>query len=165
MSETQARQEVTAPTTAGTEPTAPYVDVTDQGHLPSQLILTAIEHVRATTAHEAPVQVPTISVTEPAPASDPAPTGPPAPAGPSDVPAVPPKDSEPAMKSILKSFTQPTTAKPADQMVPTPIDPQTGVAKPHENFTPTENFGLVGQQAKAKLSRFFCCGDDNNIQS
>jgi hypothetical protein len=79
-------------------------------------------------------------------------------------------------KSIVRSFTQPTTGKPADGNVSASVDPKTGVAQvepyfgllicqPHENFTPKENFGLVGQQAKAKMRRVFCCGGKDDLQS
>ena len=43
--------------------------------------------------------------------------------------------TDPAMKSMVNSTTQPTNAKPTDGTVPTTVDPNTGVAKVSEART------------------------------
>lgn len=39
------------------------------------------------------------------------------------------QSTDPPLKSLLHSFTEPTTAKPSDGMVPAAVDPKTGVTK------------------------------------
>jgi hypothetical protein len=39
------------------------------------------------------------------------------------------KSTDPPLKSLLRSFTEPTTAKPSDGTVPAATDPKTGVTK------------------------------------
>jgi hypothetical protein len=109
--------------------------------------------------------------TEPSSPSSPTSLSAPSESGTSEKPS-----TDPPFKSIVRSFTQPTTGKPTDGTIPASVHPETGVAQvypnfalltiqPHENFTPKENFGLVGQQAKAKMRKIFCCGGNDDLQS